>query len=100
MLFLSGQVGVDPDSGRLIGEDAGVQTRQTLANLSSVLAAAGASWSDVVSMRVYLIEQTDYAAMNQVYDQTMQQPYPARTTIYCGLNPGIRVEIDAVAVLP
>lgn len=98
-LFLSGQVGTDPRSGRLVGEDVGDQTRQTLKNLTAVLEAAGATWADVVSVRVYLVETADYAAMNAVYDAAMVAPYPARTTIYCGLNPGNRVEIDAVAML-
>jgi len=100
LLFLSGQVGVDPRTGRLVSDDVGDQTRQTLANLTSVLEAAGASWADVVSVRVYLVDTGDYGAMNAAYDAAMTEPYPARTTIYCGLNPGNKVEIDAVAVLP
>lgn len=100
LLFLSGQVGTDPATGRLVSDDVGAQTRQTLANLRAVLAAAGASWADVVSVRVYLVDQGDYAAMNAVYDEAMTAPFPARTTIYCGLNPGNRVEMEAVAVLP
>lgn len=100
LLFLSGQVGTDPATGRLVSGDVADQTRQTLANLSAVLEAAGASWTDVVSVRVYLVDQADYGAMNAVYDAAMVAPFPARTTIYCGLNPGNRVEMDAVAVLP
>ncbi|MEE6287332.1 RidA family protein [Georgenia sp. MJ173] len=99
-LFLSGQVGTDPRTGQLVSADVGDQTRQTLANLEAVLTAAGGSWSDVVSMRVYLVDQADYRAMNAVYDAVVVAPYPARTTIYCGLNPGNRVEIDAVAMRP
>lgn len=100
LLFLSGQVGTDPAVGRLVSDDVAEQTRQTLANLSAVLEAAGASWADVVSVRVYLVDQADYGAMNAVYDAAMTAPFPARTTIYCGLNPGNRVEMDAVAVVP
>lgn len=100
LLFLSGQVGVDPRTGTLVSDDVGEQTRQTLANLKAVLAAAGASWSDVVSVRVYLVDRVHYPQMNVVYDAAMTAPYPARTTIYCGLNPGNLVEMDAVAVLP
>lgn len=99
LLFLSGQVGVDPATGRLVSDDVADQTRQTLTNLGAVLAAAGASWADLVSVRVYLVDQGDYLAMNTVYDAAMTTPYPARTTIYCGLNPGNKVEMDAVAVL-
>jgi len=99
-LFLSGQVGTDPRTGTLVSEDVGEQTRQTIANLGAVLEAAGASWADVVSVRVYLVDTADYPAMNTVYNDAVHEPYPARTTIYCGLNPGNRVEIDAVAMLP
>jgi 2-iminobutanoate/2-iminopropanoate deaminase len=99
LLVLSGQVGTDPRTGRLVGDDVGEQTRQALDNLGSVLQAAGSSWSDVVSVRVYLVDRADYAAMNAVYDAAMVEPYPARTTVYCGLNPGNKVEIDAVAVV-
>lgn len=99
LLFLSGQVGTDPATGRLVSDDVAAQTQQTLANLGAVLAAAGASWADVVSVRVYLVDQGDYRAMNTVYDAAMVAPHPARTTIYCGLNPGNRVEMDAVAAL-
>lgn len=99
-LFLSGQVGTDPRTGTLVSDDVGEQTRQTIANLGAVLEAAGASWADVVSVRVYLVDTADYAAMNAAYNAAVHEPYPARTTIYCGLNPGNRVEIDAVAMLP
>jgi 2-iminobutanoate/2-iminopropanoate deaminase len=99
LLYLSGQVGTDPSTGRLVGPEVGAQTRQTLANLGAVLRAAGASWANVVSVRVYLVDTDDYPDMNAAYDAAMTQPYPARTTIYCGLNPGNKVEIDAVAVL-
>ena len=99
-LFLSGQVGTDPRTGTVVSDDVADQTRQTLANLGAVLAAAGSSWSDVVSVRVYLVDPAHYREMNVVYDAAMTEPYPARTTIYCGLNPGKLVEIDVVAVLP
>lgn len=99
LLFLSGQVGTDPGTGRPVSEDVGTQTRQALENLRSVLLAAGASMGDLVSVRVYLVDTGDYAAMNAAYDAAMVEPYPARTTIYCGLNPGNKVEIDGVAVL-
>lgn len=100
LIFLSGQVGTDPGTGRLVGGDVGAQTRQAFANLASVLRAAGGSLADLVSVRVYLVDTADYAAMNAAYDAAVTEPYPARTTIYCGLNPGNRVEIDAVALLP
>jgi len=98
-LFLSGQVGTDPATGGLVSDDVAEQTRQALDNLGAVLAASGASWADVVSVRVYLVDQGDYRAMNAVYEDAVVAPYPARTTIYCGLNPGNRVEVDAVAVI-
>ncbi len=96
MVMSSGQAGAHPD-GTL---DAGVgeQTAQTLRNVLAALAAAGAAEADVVSVRVYLTDVADFAAMNQAYADFFSEPYPARTTVYVGLPPGLLVEIDALAV--
>jgi 2-iminobutanoate/2-iminopropanoate deaminase len=98
-LFLSGQVGTDALTGQLVSDSVEGQTVQALRNLGHVLVAAGASWGDVVSVRVYLTDPADYAQMNECYNAAVSEPFPVRTTIYCGLNPGIKVELDAIALL-
>jgi len=98
MVFAAGQSGHTPD-GRL-ADDVGAQTQQCLANVLAVLKAAGATESDVTKVGVYLTDTAHFAAMNDVYATVFSSPYPARTTVYVGLPPGMLVEIDAVAVLP
>jgi reactive intermediate/imine deaminase len=100
LLQVAGQVGVDPATGELAGDEVAEQTRQTLDNLVAVLEAAGATLRDVIMMRVYLTDQAHFAAMNEVYAGFVGEPFPARTTVFVGLAEGMLVEIDALAVLP
>ena len=95
----AGQVGVDPAT-RAPRDGIEAQTRQALENVSAALEAAGASMADVLRVGVYLTRAEDFAAMNAVYREFFDSPYPARSTVYVGLNPGLLVEIDALAVLP
>jgi reactive intermediate/imine deaminase len=99
LLFLAGQGGFDAATGSLVGDGIEEQTRQTLRNLQYVLEAAGGSWDDVVSVRAFVTEHSEFAGMNAVYGEFFGEPYPARTTVFCRLAPGMKVEIDAVAVL-
>jgi 2-iminobutanoate/2-iminopropanoate deaminase len=75
------------------------ETEVALSNLASVLAEAGASLADVVRCGVFLADLGDFAAMNEVYARTFPGPLPARTTVGASL-PGIKIEVDCVAVLP
>jgi 2-iminobutanoate/2-iminopropanoate deaminase len=100
LLQVAGQVGVDPATGELAGDEVAEQTRQTLDNLVAVLEAARATLRDVIMMRVYLTDQAHFAAMNEVYAGFVGEPFPARTTVFVGLAEGMLVEIDALAVLP
>lgn len=94
----AGQAGMTTTG--VIVEGVGPQTRQTLSNLLATLAASGASADDVLSVRVFLTDPADFDAMNAEYRTFFAEPYPARTTVYVGLPPGLLVEIDALAVLP
>jgi 2-iminobutanoate/2-iminopropanoate deaminase len=97
-VYLSGHVGQDPGTGRLIGGGITAQTDQTLQNLQAVLEAAGKGFGDVVQVRVFLADMGDFAAMNEVYARHFEAPYPARTTVaVAGLPLGAAVEIDMVA---
>lgn len=93
----SGQAGIAAD-GR-IAEGVARQTEQCFANVLAALEAGGASEPDIVKVNVYLTDVQDFAAMNEVYAQTFSEPYPARTTVYVGLPPGLLIEVDAVAVV-
>ncbi len=97
-VFLSGQTPLDPATGRLVDGDIAAQTGQCLANLGAVLAGAGLDSSDVVECHVFLVDMSDFAAMNAVYAEHFTEPYPARTTIGVAALPlGARVEIRLVA---
>ena len=95
---VAGQIPAGPD-GRAVATTVAEQTEQTLANVAAVLAEGGASLIDVVMMRVYLTDVAHFAEMNEAYRRAVPEPFPARTTLYVGLPPGILVEIDALAVL-
>jgi 2-iminobutanoate/2-iminopropanoate deaminase len=95
-LFVSGQVGQDPETDELAA-DAASQARQALTNLQAVLSAAGKTEVDVIRVGVYLADMADYAAVNAVYAEFFSAPYPARTAIAVAALPlGALVEVDAV----
>lgn len=96
---VAGQIATDLATDELVGTTVAEQTRQVLGNIETVLAAAGATLDDVVMLRVYLTDVAHSAEMNEVYAKLVPQPYPARTTVYVGLPPGVLVEIDALAVI-
>jgi 2-iminobutanoate/2-iminopropanoate deaminase len=97
-LFCSGQVALDPKSGELVGTDVATQARQALANLGEVLQAAGMSFSNVVKTTIFLVDMSDFAAVNEVYGSFFEASKPARSTVaVAGLPKGARVEIEAIA---
>ena len=93
----AGQVGIRPDGTLLDG--VGAQTRQALANVAAVLEASGAGMEDVLTVRVFLTDVSQFDEMNKVYADAFDEPYPTRTTVYVGLPDGLLVEIDAIAVI-
>lgn len=100
-VYVAGQISIDPISGEVIRGDVGVETRQVLKNIQSILDGCGASMSQVVRCGVYLTDATDFQAMNAVYAEFFGEAKPARTTIIVAALPlaGAKVEIDAVAYL-
>lgn len=96
----AGQGADDPETGGLAGPDIESQTRQCLRNVEAVLAASGATLDDVLRVGVFLVHRSDFEGMNGVYGTVFRDPPPARTTVYVGLPGELRVEIDALAVLP
>ena len=99
ILQVAGQGPTDPATGQFVTGGIAEQTARTLDNIVTILAAAGATFDDVLMTRVYLARAEDFAAMNEVYTRFVNEPFPARTTVYVGLPGGMLVEIDVLAVL-
>lgn len=98
MLFVSGQIPVDPATGAFAGEDIVTQTRQSLTNVKNILEAAGYSCADVVKTTVLLADIADFAAMNAIYAEFFTAPCPARACFAVkDLPKGALVEIEAIA---
>jgi 2-iminobutanoate/2-iminopropanoate deaminase len=98
LVFLSGQVPIDPATGELVVGDIAVQTERVLENLAAVLAAAGCSFGDVVKTTIYLVDLGDFQVVNQTYAKRFAAAPPARATVQVSALPkGARVEIDAIA---
>lgn len=99
LLFVSGQVGIDPRTGTVAGPDVRSQTRQALDNIRSLVEAAGLTMAEVVKVGIFLTDPDDFAAMNEVYATFFAPPFPARATVGIRLNdPRLRVEMDAIAM--
>ena len=99
-IYVSGQLPVDPATGAFAGEDIQSQTRQSLENIKAILATAGADMSSVVKTTVLLKNIADVGAMNEIYAQYFQQPFPARAAFQVGALPkDALVEIECVAVI-
>ena len=98
LVFVSGQLGVDPKTRALVPGDARQQARQVLANLRAVLSAADCSLDNVVKTTVYLTNLADFAAVNEGYAEAFGAARPARATVQVAALPlGAKVEIDAIA---
>jgi 2-iminobutanoate/2-iminopropanoate deaminase len=96
-IYLSGQVGQDPATGKLVAGGLAAETERVFQNLLAVLKAAGKSFDGVVRAGVYLTNMGDFVAVNGIYARHFSQPFPARTTIAVSALPlGACVEIDLV----
>ena len=96
-IFLSGQVGIDPATGKLVDGGVEAEARQIFSNLKLLLEAAGKSLDDAVRAGVFLTDIADFAAVNTVYAGQFEQPFPARTTVGVAALPlGAKVEIELI----
>jgi 2-iminobutanoate/2-iminopropanoate deaminase len=102
LVFVSGQGATDPRTGQLAGSDVATQTAQCLANVETILKAAGSSLQHVLRCGVFLADMAEFPQMNEVYARVFGEHRPARTTIQAAALPGkgLRVEIDAIAYVP
>ncbi len=97
-VFCSGQIGIDPKSGRLVEGGAEHEMRRVMENLREVLGAAGLHFGDIVKTTIYVADLADFDVVNRIYGEHLNAPYPARATVQVAALPrGARVEIDAIA---
>jgi len=100
LLFLSGQIPLDPATGNLVDGGIEAETRQVFQNIEEILKAAGASFDAVVSATVYLADMNDFAKVNEIYGTYFSSPAPARATVQVARLPrDCRVEIQVIASL-
>jgi 2-iminobutanoate/2-iminopropanoate deaminase len=100
LLFVSGQVPLDPATGQLVEGDIAAQTHRVFQNLGEILKAGGASFDHVVRTTVFLADMNDFAAMNEVYATYFTSPAPARATVQVSRLPrDARIEIDVIAAI-
>lgn len=98
LLFVSGQIPLDPVTAQLAGQDIETQTRRVLDNLKAIVEAGGSTLADVVKTTIFLKDMNDFAKVNEIYGSYFKQPFPARATIEVARLPrDVRVEIECVA---
>lgn len=98
LLFVSGQIPIDPATGQMIDGDIAAQSRRVLDSVGALLNAAGLSFANVVRTTVFLADMNDFGAVNQVYGTYFVEPFPARATVQVARLPrDARVEIDVIA---
>ena len=99
LVFVSGQLPIDCETGEFVSDDVSDQTRQSLENIKSILAEVGYDMDRILKTTVYLQDMNDFSAMNQVYETYFTAPYPARAAFQVAKLPkGAKVEIEAVAM--
>ena len=100
LLFLSGQIPLDPATGQIVDGDLRAQTTRVLENMRELLGAGGADFSQVARTTIFLADMNDFAVVNEIYATYFSAPYPARATVQVARLPkDVRVEIDAIAVI-
>ena len=101
LLFISGQIPFNAETGQIVTGDIAAQTDQVMRNIGALLKAAGAGFEHVVRTTVFLMDMDDFAAMNDSYAKFLTDPPPARSTVQVARLPrDARIEIDVIAVLP
>ncbi len=100
LVFTAGQLGIDPATGALVGDDVAAQAERALANLGAILEAAGSGIDRLVKVTIFLAEIGDWPAVNEVYARIVPEPFPARSAFAVKDLPlGARVEIEGVAAV-
>ena len=98
LLFISGQIAIYPDTGKVIKSDIQVEARLVLENLKAVVEAAGLTLNHIVKCSIFLSDMAQFAAVNQVYAEYFEAPFPARETVQVSCLPkNVNIEISAIA---
>ena len=98
LVFLSGQIGIDPETGKLVEGGVDIQARQIFKNINAVLEEAGADLSRVVKATVFLKDMADFKRVNEIYELHFQPPYPARSAVAVKELPlSVDIEIEVIA---
>lgn len=97
LVYLSGQIPLDPATGQVVGPDVEAQIHQVFRNLRAVVEAAGGSMAQLIKLNVYLTDLGDFARLNEIMAQYVPEPFPARAAVQVSALPrGVRIEIDGV----
>jgi reactive intermediate/imine deaminase len=100
VVFTSGQIGLDPATGELVGDDFEAQARQAFSNLAAVAKAAGGSLANAVKFTLFLTDLAQFSKVNAIMSEVVAQPFPARSTVgVASLPKGAQFEVEAVLVL-
>ncbi len=100
MLYVSGQIPLDPQSGEIVSGGIDGQTRRVLDNLKAVVEASGASLADVVKVTIFITDMKQFATVNEIYGTYFSAPFPARACVEVSQLPkGVEVEMDAIVQL-
>ena len=101
MLFISGQIAINPATNELIMDSIALETEQVMKNLKAILETAGSSFAQVVKTGIFLSDMSHFGTVNEVYSQFMVEPFPARETVAVkGLPRNVNVEISMIALIP
>ena len=100
-MYSAGQLALDPASGEMVKGDIVAQTERVMENLQNILASAGAAWTDVVKVTVYLQDLAHFPTVNEIYARWIGDARPARSTVQVAALPrGALIEVDVIALLP
>ena len=100
MLYTSGQIGLHPSSGEMVGDDVTTQTKQVVNNLTAVIEAAGGNLNQIIKVTIFLEDMADFPVVNQIYAKWLGKHRPARSTVAVAALPlAAKVEMDCVVAL-
>lgn len=100
-LFVSGQLPINPDKGKMVDGDIAARAEQVFDNISAIVRSAGGSMADVVKVTLFLTDMADFQQVNEVYSRHFQTPYPARSAVQVSALPlGSNIEAEAIIYLP
>jgi len=100
MLYTSGQIGLDPQSGQMVADDVASQAKQVVANLSAVIEAAGGQLNQIIKVTIFLENMDDFPAVNQIYAAWLGEHRPARSTVAVAALPlAAKVEMDCIVAV-